>query len=182
MQLLLFLAAALAALGCGGGSTAAEADAANVAVGTTQGTKIADLALKDCDGNVVKLYDLLAGKKAALVDFGAGWCKPCREFQQKAVGFHAKYADKGLVILGVLWQDDNAEPATNAFCKEWKTQYSIPFDEVIDPTNKYTKSFIDAGSTLPVLLVLDSAGVIRFKEVGSAEGDLESIIQDVLEL
>lgn len=36
-----------------------------------------DIALDDCDGNPVRLGDLLWAAKLVHVNVGAGWCQPC---------------------------------------------------------------------------------------------------------
>lgn len=45
----------------------------------------------------------LAGK-VALVDFWATWCKPCLEEIPAFNELHARYRDKGLVVLGITTQ------------------------------------------------------------------------------
>ena len=58
-----------------------------------------DFALKDLDGNTVKLSNFKG--KVILLDFWATWCKPCQAAMPFLVSLHKKYGDKGFVLIGV---------------------------------------------------------------------------------
>ncbi|WP_209331703.1 TlpA disulfide reductase family protein [Lunatimonas salinarum] len=58
-----------------------------------------EIELPDPDGNLVKLSDLKG--KYVLIDFWAGWCKPCRDENPNVVRLYEKYKDKGFEVFGV---------------------------------------------------------------------------------
>ena len=49
--------------------------------------------------------------KAVMLNFFATWCPPCRMEIPDLVKIHEKYADKGVVIIGLsVDEDKNAVP------------------------------------------------------------------------
>ncbi len=58
-----------------------------------------EISLPNPDGDIQKLSDLKG--KYVLVDFWAGWCRPCREENPNVVRLYNKYKDKGFEVFGV---------------------------------------------------------------------------------
>lgn len=58
-----------------------------------------EIELPDPAGNLVKLSDLKG--KYVLIDFWAGWCKPCRDENPNVVRLYNKYKDRGFEVFGV---------------------------------------------------------------------------------
>lgn len=60
---------------------------------------MAEFSLKDTDG---KVWNSEAFKgKLVMIDYWATWCKPCKEMFPTFDKLHAKYQDKGFVLLSV---------------------------------------------------------------------------------
>jgi len=66
-----------------------------------------DFALRDLDGNVVKLSDY-RGKKNVVLNFWATWCSPCKVEMPDLEEIYLQYGDD-LVILGVDIQEPIGE-------------------------------------------------------------------------
>jgi peroxiredoxin len=58
-----------------------------------------DFALKDLDGNTVRLSDYSG--KAVLINFWATWCPPCRAELPDLIAAHNELAGESFVILGI---------------------------------------------------------------------------------
>lgn len=65
----------------------------------TGSNAVTDIEMEVLNGDNVSLNDL-KGKVVAL-DFWASWCGPCRKSIPFYNKMHEKYADKGLVIIGI---------------------------------------------------------------------------------
>jgi len=112
-----------------------------------------------------KLSQLLPGAtipntsgKVVLVDFWASWCGPCKESFPAINRLEAKYASKGLVIIGV-GVDDDAEKF-----KAFSTKMGATFPLVHDSAHKAAGFFNPPG--MPSSYVVDRKGVIRYVHTG----------------
>jgi len=70
--------------------------------------------------------DEYAGK-VVLLDFWASWCVPCRRSFPWLNAMHEKYADEGLVIVGVNLDLEHAE--AERFLGEFPASFRIVYDE-----------------------------------------------------
>nr|MBI1230687.1 redoxin domain-containing protein [Cytophagales bacterium] len=58
-----------------------------------------EISLPNPEGETVSLSDYRG--KYVLIDFWAGWCKPCRDENPNVVRLYEKYKDKGFEVFGV---------------------------------------------------------------------------------
>lgn len=117
--------------------------------------KLADLA-----GNVVVL------------DFWATWCGPCMMTMPLLDAWQAKYAARGLRVLGLSTE---TVPEIEAFLADHKLAYTIAHDA----NQKITTDFLVRG--VPTLVVIDRKGVVRYFHLGADHFmDVEAAIVGLL--
>lgn len=115
--------------------------------------------------------------KVTVMEFWATWCGPCRAGMPHISELQAKYADKGLTIIGVsreepkVVKDFLAKP-------EWdkKTSYTMALDDDSKTNNAYMKAANRNG--IPCAFVVDQEGRVAW--IGhpmSMDGPLDRIIE-----
>ncbi|MDH4107840.1 MAG: TlpA family protein disulfide reductase [Gammaproteobacteria bacterium] len=113
--------------------------------------------------------------KVVVVDFWASWCVPCRRSFPWLNQMQAKYADQGLVIVGV---NMDAEPGeAEAFLEEFPADFRI----VADPGGGLAKQFDVIA--MPSSYVLDGNGQVVARHLGfkvKKQDEYEAAIQDAL--
>src|SRR5215467_6395991 len=81
-----------------------------------------DFELKTLDGRTIKLSDFRG--KAAVLNFWATWCAPCRVETPWLIDLYSKYKAEGLEVIGVSMDDGSAD-AVRRFVDELKVNYTI---------------------------------------------------------
>ncbi|MDB5117001.1 MAG: hypothetical protein JWQ79_2493 [Mucilaginibacter sp.] len=112
---------------------------------------------KSMDGSNLGLASF-NGKNYVLLDFWASWCEPCREFTPKIKEAYQQYHNKGLEIISVSWDDDEAawkKAVAEDGIEIWHNviaSLSGPNDNSM--RDKYSIPFI------PTLILIDKNGII----------------------
>lgn len=143
-----------------------------VLVGDVRGVQAPDFELTSLDGKRVKLSDYRG--KAVLLNFWATWCSPCKVEMPWFVDLQKKYANDGLIVLGVA-MDDTETSKIAAFTSEMGVNYPVLLgtDKVSD----------DYGNVqyLPTSFYIDRDGRIVGKGTGLlARSEVEANVQKAL--
>jgi cytochrome c biogenesis protein CcmG, thiol:disulfide interchange protein DsbE len=113
-------------------------------------------SLERLGGGRVSL-DELQGRPIVL-NFWASWCVPCRDEAPMLTGLAADYADQGLVVVGIVYQDE----ATNAI--DFMRRYGQTYPGLLDPAQRTALDYGVFG--VPETYFIDADGVIRARQLG----------------
>lgn len=134
--------------------------------------------------------------KVVLLDFWAVWCGPCIATFPHLREWNDKYADKGLVIIGVTrhyqygWDAETKQPrreeelsesAENAATLEFLKHHELKHRIAVMPDNDLSAKYLVSG--IPQAVLIDRDGAIRLIRVGSGEANaaqLEAMIKQTL--
>jgi peroxiredoxin len=136
------------------------------------GKEAPDFVLKGLDGRNLRLSEFRG--QVVLVNFWARWAGDTRLLMPALDRINTTYQRAGLVVLGVSVDDDLRR--AREFANAMSVSYPILFD---------------AGSTLgqdyqlqkmPMTVLVDRAGVIRYSSVGFKRGDERVYLDQIREL
>jgi len=119
-------------------------------------------SLTSLDGKPIGLAELKG--KVVVVDFWATWCPPCVHEIPGYISLQKKYADRGLVIVG-LSVDRKGASVVEAFAKAKDVNYPLAM-----ATPEIVEAF-GGIEGIPTTFLIDRDGKIRHKKVGAMEAD-----------
>jgi len=134
----------------------------------TKGQRAPDWKLTDAQGAERQLSDYRG--KVVLLDFWATWCPPCLEVSPHMQTLHERYADQGVVVLGVHYNDEG-DPAE--YMKRKKYTYPCLLSG-----RGVARTY--GVSQIPTILVIDRDGVVAHRQTGFADGD-EKRLAEIIE-
>jgi hypothetical protein len=193
----LWIGAALIALGCGdddGPAATPDAGVATADAGTTGdidagsgdglsceervptvfgvalGRNLQPFTLQQCDGSDYSFYNEdFCAANLTVVSIAAGWCPPCiAESRQLTERIVRAYEGRGVRVIQILVQTDTYGPPDLAYCDAWVDEFGLENVELIDPA-QWTQPFFP-DNALPSTIIVDNQGVIRFRENGATDG------------
>lgn len=124
-----------------------------------------DWQLTDAEGKEHSLSTYRG--KVVVMDFWATWCLPCSTVMPRMQKLHEKFADKGVVVVGInSWENGDAV----ALMKAKRYSYELLLNgERIAQAYKVT--------TLPVVYIVGLDGKIIYCHEGANHKDLLSVIE-----
>lgn len=119
----------------------------------------------------VKLSDLRG--KPVLLDFWATWCGPCNQEAPIVNRIAKRYADKGLVVVGVNTSDHDGNAA------EWARGRDLAYPLVFDSNDETARVY--GVSSLPTLVLVSKSGKVIELHPGMAdESSIDSLVKEAL--
>ena len=109
----------------------------------------------------LKLVELRG--KVVLVEFWTFGCFNCRNVQPYVKGWHQKYADHGLVVIGVHAPEFSYERVianVQRYVRDHAIQYPVAIDNDFDTWKRYSNRY------WPAMYLIDKRGIIRYLRVG----------------
>ena len=119
-----------------------------------------DFALRSMKGPSMRLSEHLG--EVVIINFWATWCGPCRQEMPLLDALYGKYRQAGLVMLSVNI-DESVAPAIE-MVQTLRISYPVLFD-----TRKEVSRAYDV-SAMPVTVLVDRAGVVRYVSEGYKPG------------
>jgi thiol-disulfide isomerase/thioredoxin len=158
-----------------------------------------DAAPLDVEGwvNGTPMTDADLKGKVVVLDFWAIWCGPCVSTFPHLIEWHEKFADKGLVIVGLTryykyaWDEESgqvkrsSEPVTPEQEQEAMAKYAESKGLLHRIAFQKDRSLSDyyAVTGIPHVVVIDREGKVRLIRVGSGEKnaqDIEAMIEELI--
>ncbi len=166
--------------GSGGGNAAVCPEApSGVDVGFDVGDQLADVVVKDCEGQDYALTEL-CGKKGLHVFAAHGWCPLCKSVAGQQEALHDKYAASGLGSVNIVVQTAAGGQPDAAYCKLWREQFGQ--DDVItlyDPTGASLAIWPGGSSSLHAFVNADRVIVQKLEHTSdlvAIEGGIQKAI------
>lgn len=123
------------------------------------------------DGARISLQDLKG--KPVLLDFWASWCGPCAMQAPILERMSKKYADKGLVVLGV--NVDDSVDVTRAYALRKGLSYPM----LVDDDSSVQRAY--GVKRLPSLVLIDREGKVVSYTTGMVdESSLDAMVREAL--
>ncbi len=157
---------------CGLALSMTLAVVSTAATPTLVGKEAPDFVLKGVDGKNLRLSEYRG--QVVVVNFWARWVSESRDEMPALDRINTTYNRAGLVVLGVSVDEDMRR--AREFAEGMMVRYPILFDTSGDLGRDYLLQ------RMPVTILVDRAGVVRYSNVGFKRGDERTYLDQIREL
>ncbi|MEO5618974.1 MAG: TlpA disulfide reductase family protein [Candidatus Eisenbacteria bacterium] len=128
-------------------------------------------SVRDLEGRTVRLQDLRG--RPVVLDFWATWCAPCRVSMPDLDALQERYADQGLVVLG-LSLDEEGTPVVKRFIARLGIRFRIAL------ANEKMLAQYGPIRSAPTTVFINRKGVVVRRVVGYVDREtMESFIREL---
>src|SRR5260370_5911653 len=131
-----------------------------------------DFVLKAMDGRNLRISEFRG--QVVLLNFWARWASGSRQEMPALDRINTTYSRAGLVVLGVSVDEDLGR--AREFAGAMRGSYPIVFDTGSDISRDYLLQ------KMPMTILVDRAGVVRYSNVGFKRGDERAYLDHIREL
>ncbi len=135
--------------------------------------KSVDVTARDLDGHQVRVSRGWA--KAAVVDFWATWCEPCRDQLRMLGDLAAEIRPLGVEVYAVSFDEDRAA------VEEFLARTPVSFPVLWDKGGASLAEKLEV-TRLPTTVVLDRSGVVRAVHLGFEGTERTEIAREVRQI
>jgi peroxiredoxin len=139
---------------------------------TLVGKEAPDFVLKAMDGRNLRISEFRG--QVVLLNFWARWASGSRQEMPALDRINTTYSRAGLVVLGVSIDEDLGR--AREFAGAMKVSYPIVFDTGSNISRDYLLQ------QMPMTILVDRAGVVRYSNVGFKRGDERAYLDHIREL
>lgn len=129
-----------------------------------------DFTLPQLDGPPIHLASLRG--QVVVVNFWASWCAECHTEQPALNATWTKFRDAGVVVLGVDFEDDNAD------ARDYVASEGSDYPVVVDANSRTALAFGVRG--VPETYVVDQSGRIVDRAIGAVDANTLSRVLSAL--
>jgi len=151
---------------------AATAGVVLAAAPTMVGKEAPDFALRGLDGRNLRLSEFRG--QVVLVNFWARWAGDSRQEMSALDRINITYQRAGLVVLGVSVDEDLRR------AREFAAAMGVSYPILFDSGSEIGKDYLL--QKMPVTILVDRAGVVRYSIVGFKRGDERIFLDQIREL
>jgi len=144
----------------------------HAAAPTLVGKDAPDFVLKGMDGKNLRMSEFRG--QVVLVNFWARWASDSRQEMPALDRINTTYNRAGLVVIGVSIDEDLGR--AREFAGAMKVSYPILFDTGSAISRDYLLQ------KMPMTILVDRAGVVRFSNAGFRRGDERVYLDHIREL
>ncbi|HLL13960.1 MAG TPA: TlpA disulfide reductase family protein [Pyrinomonadaceae bacterium] len=144
-----------------------------------------EIAVKDWIDQKPATLESLRGR-VVLLDFWALWCTPCHAALPHIAGWQEKYEKRGLSVVALTEYRNTVNgrrvrtPQEVGELRNFKRGARLPFGFAVADTTATADAY--GVTTIPVAVLIDRRGVVRFLNVGAHDQDIEELHQMIVRL
>ncbi len=137
-----------------------------------EGRPAPDFALKSATGENLRLSEYRGD--VVMINFWATWCGPCRQEMPLLDELYSRYQRVGFNLLGVNIDDDSRR------AMQMVEELGVDFPVLFDARKEVSKLYeVEA---MPVTVIVDRQGVVRYVHLGYKPGYEEKYLDQVRSL